>query len=74
MFKMRADGSAFPDTFWFSIKELKEAGAQKEEVAQQIALFEDELGGAAEEGLGDWEEGEEGGEEEEDDEVEDDEP
>ena len=51
--KMRADGTAFPDTFWLSLLELKACGATTEQINVARLQFEEEAAAASEEAMDD---------------------
>jgi hypothetical protein len=51
--KMRTDGSAFPDTFWLSIQELKACGASREQINVARLQYEEEAAAASEEAIDD---------------------
>ena len=42
-FKMAADGSSFPDTYWFTLRELKDAGMSKAHIKAAVDAFEAKL-------------------------------
>ena len=69
LFKMSGDGYAFPDTHWFTLIELKEAGASKAELRKACRYYEAELEEANDahlDALSADEEGEEGEDDEDD--------
>ena len=47
-FKMTVDGLLFPDTYWFTPRELKDTGVSKRTIVQKLAEYNAEL----EEGIG----------------------
>ena len=66
-FRTREGGAAFPDTFWFSLKELRAAGCSTADLRAHVGSFEEEMAAASEEILCELSEEEE--EEEEEDET-----
>ena len=54
-FKMTEEGGhGFPDTYWFSVDELREAGADKSEVQEKIDEYEGKLAAAGVADMDDW--------------------
>ena len=54
-FKMTEEGGhGFPDTYWFSVEELREAGADKSEVQKKIEEYEQQLAAAGVTDMEDW--------------------
>ena len=54
-FKMTEEGGhGFPDTYWFSVDELREAGADKSEVQEKIDEYEGKLAAAGLADMDDW--------------------
>ena len=50
-FRTREGGAAFPDTFWFSLNELRAAGCSTADLRAHVGSFEEELAAASEEVL-----------------------
>ena len=63
-FRMHEDGARFPDTYWFTPKQLKDAGIKKEAILDKLDAYHQELKEANEQvdsDLSDDEEGYDGG-------------
>ena len=50
-FQMSADGSRFPDTYWFSLREMKDAGVSKAHIKAAVDAYEVKLSEANTAGL-----------------------
>ena len=47
-FRMREGGVSFPDTFWYSLKELKVAGCSRADLRAAVGSYEEEMAAASE--------------------------
>ena len=47
-FRMREGGVSFPDTFWYSLKELRTAGCSRANLRAAVGSYEEEMAAASE--------------------------
>ena len=50
-FRTREGGAAFPETFWYSLRELRVAGCSMADLRAAVGAYEEELAFASEEAL-----------------------